>query len=142
MTAVDGDAGRFGSLTYTISGDGIFTNGSRPCFSLDTASGTVLLLRVSDYMTSGNCATFLLLLWGSLPHEVVPQVLHYLAGGDTKAGMCKVCLTSQLKRVFYGEMGRRTDERRVTVARSLATPANDSSPEKGDDICHPIRNFD
>ncbi|XP_045130155.1 putative neural-cadherin 2 isoform X1 [Portunus trituberculatus] len=48
VTAVDGDAGRFGSLQYTISGDGIFTNGSRPCFSLDTTSGTVLLLRPLD----------------------------------------------------------------------------------------------
>ncbi|XP_063876237.1 putative neural-cadherin 2 isoform X2 [Scylla paramamosain] len=48
VTAVDRDAGRFGRLIYTISGDGIFTNGSRPCFSLDAASGTVLLLRPLD----------------------------------------------------------------------------------------------
>ncbi|MPC29128.1 Neural-cadherin [Portunus trituberculatus] len=45
VTAVDGDAGRFGRLAYTISGDGMFANGSRPCFSVDAASGTVLLLR-------------------------------------------------------------------------------------------------
>ncbi|KAK8399372.1 hypothetical protein O3P69_003470 [Scylla paramamosain] len=48
VTAVDGDAGRFGRLAYTISGDGMFTNGSRPCFSVDAASGTVLLLRPLD----------------------------------------------------------------------------------------------
>ncbi|XP_063876229.1 putative neural-cadherin 2 [Scylla paramamosain] len=48
VTAVDGDAGRFGKLAYTISGDGMFTNGSRPCFSVDAASGTVLLLRPLD----------------------------------------------------------------------------------------------
>ncbi|XP_050723109.1 putative neural-cadherin 2 isoform X3 [Eriocheir sinensis] len=48
VTAVDGDAGRFGDLSYTLSGDGIFSNGSRPCFSVDAASGTLLLLRPLD----------------------------------------------------------------------------------------------
>ncbi|XP_050723127.1 putative neural-cadherin 2 isoform X2 [Eriocheir sinensis] len=48
VTAVDGDAGRFGNLSYTLSGDGIFNNGSRPCFSVDAASGTLLLLRPLD----------------------------------------------------------------------------------------------
>ncbi|XP_071516873.1 putative neural-cadherin 2 isoform X2 [Panulirus ornatus] len=48
VVAVDGDAGRYGRLTYTIVGDGIFNNGSRPCFSVDPSSGNVLLLRPLD----------------------------------------------------------------------------------------------
>lgn len=49
VTAVDGDAGEFGHLTYTISGDGIYNNGTRPCFSVDSGGGTVQVLRVSEF---------------------------------------------------------------------------------------------
>ncbi|XP_071515917.1 putative neural-cadherin 2 isoform X1 [Panulirus ornatus] len=48
VRAVDGDAGHHGRLTYSLAGDGIFTNGTRPCFSVDPATGTVLLLRPLD----------------------------------------------------------------------------------------------
>nr|XP_053637261.1 putative neural-cadherin 2 [Cherax quadricarinatus] len=48
VKAVDGDAGRHGHLTYSVSGDGIFKNGTRSCFSVHPTSGTVHLLRPLD----------------------------------------------------------------------------------------------
>nr|XP_045618159.1 putative neural-cadherin 2 [Procambarus clarkii] len=48
VRAVDGDAGRYGQLTYSVEGDGIFHNGTRSCFAVDAATGTVQLLRPLD----------------------------------------------------------------------------------------------
>ncbi|XP_045584423.2 putative neural-cadherin 2 isoform X2 [Procambarus clarkii] len=48
VTAKDEDAGDFGHLRYSLSGDGVYTNGSRPCFAVDPATGAIHLLRPLD----------------------------------------------------------------------------------------------
>nr|XP_053632751.1 putative neural-cadherin 2 [Cherax quadricarinatus] len=48
VTAKDGDAGDYGHLHYSLSGDGVYTNGTRPCFAVDSTTGAIHLLRPLD----------------------------------------------------------------------------------------------
>ncbi|XP_069941535.1 putative neural-cadherin 2 isoform X3 [Cherax quadricarinatus] len=48
VTATDGDAGDYGHLHYSLSGDGVYTNGTRPCFAVDSTTGAIHLLRPLD----------------------------------------------------------------------------------------------
>ncbi|XP_042883447.1 putative neural-cadherin 2 isoform X2 [Penaeus japonicus] len=48
VRAVDADAGEFGHLRYSLSGDGVFNNGTRSCFAVDESSGAIHLLRPLD----------------------------------------------------------------------------------------------
>ncbi|XP_042227979.1 putative neural-cadherin 2 isoform X2 [Homarus americanus] len=48
VTARDGDAGQYGHLQYSLSGDGVYTNGTTPCFAVDPSSGAIHLLRPLD----------------------------------------------------------------------------------------------
>ncbi|KAG7163367.1 neural-cadherin 2-like 3 [Homarus americanus] len=45
VTATDGDGAEHGQLHYSLSGDGVYPNGTS-CFSVDPVTGAVLLLRV------------------------------------------------------------------------------------------------
>ncbi|KAG7159875.1 neural-cadherin 2-like 7, partial [Homarus americanus] len=48
VKAIDGDAGPYGHLTYSVTGDDIYNNGTRPCFSVHPTTGTVHLLKPLD----------------------------------------------------------------------------------------------
>ncbi|XP_042213435.1 putative neural-cadherin 2 [Homarus americanus] len=48
VTATDGDAGEYGRLRYSLSGDGVDTTGSRSAFAIDPLTGAIRLLRPLD----------------------------------------------------------------------------------------------
>ncbi|XP_069183734.1 putative neural-cadherin 2 isoform X2 [Procambarus clarkii] len=48
VRATDEDAGEFGRVHYSVSGDGIYSNGSTPSFAVNPASGAIDLLRPLD----------------------------------------------------------------------------------------------
>ncbi|XP_071548441.1 LOW QUALITY PROTEIN: putative neural-cadherin 2 [Panulirus ornatus] len=48
VRATDEDAGEFGHLHYTLSGDGIYSNGSQPSFAVNPTTGAIDLLRPLD----------------------------------------------------------------------------------------------
>nr|XP_053635865.1 putative neural-cadherin 2 isoform X3 [Cherax quadricarinatus] len=48
VRATDEDAGEFGRVHYSVSGDGIYTNGSTPSFAVNPTSGAIDLLRPLD----------------------------------------------------------------------------------------------
>nr|XP_045618163.1 putative neural-cadherin 2 [Procambarus clarkii] len=48
VTATDGDAGEYGLLRYSLSGDGVSSDESRSAFAIDPLTGAIRLLRPLD----------------------------------------------------------------------------------------------
>ena len=46
VTATDADAGEFGRLTYSLSGDGVEGSEEESAFAIDPLTGAIRLLRV------------------------------------------------------------------------------------------------